>query len=70
MSELLRPTVKAIREARERSGLTQAVAAQYVHAASYRTWQDWETGRRLMPLAAWELFLAKIGERKIGTRTA
>jgi len=57
--------VRAIRDARERSGLTQTDAAKYVHAGSYRTWQDWESGRRVMPLAAWELFLAKIGERKI-----
>lgn len=66
--ELPKPTVQAIRMARARAGLTQAAAARRVHAASYRTWQDWESGRRVMPLAAWELFLAKIGERKIADR--
>lgn len=53
------PTPEQIRAARKAAGLTQAEAASLVHAASYRTWQDWEAGRRPMPLMAWELFCIK-----------
>lgn len=55
-----------IRAARQAAGLTQAEAAALVHAASYRTWQDWETGRRPMPLMAWELFCIKaaLGDKR------
>lgn len=35
---------------------TQTEAAETVHA-SLRTWQDWEAGKRRMPLAAWELYI-------------
>lgn len=54
------PTPNQIRAARAESGLTQTEAAELVHAASYRTWQEWESGRRKMPAAKWELFLTKI----------
>lgn len=50
------PTPAEIRAARLAAGLTQAEAAKLVHAASYRTWQEWESGRRKMPAAKWELW--------------
>ena len=59
------PTPPEVRAARQAAGHTQAEAAREVHAGSYRTWQDWERGRRKMPLAAWDLYLTKTdqGER-------
>jgi DNA-binding transcriptional regulator YiaG len=61
---LEQPTPKQIRAAREAAGLTQAQAAELVHAGSYRTWQNWERDAgdaeaRAMPLAVWELFKLK-----------
>lgn len=57
-----RPTVDQIKTARCNAGDTQAEAAKRVNSPSYRTWQDWESGRRVMPLAAWELYLIKTGQ--------
>lgn len=59
MAELTQPTPAQIKSARESIGDTQAEAAARVHSPSYRAWQDWEAGRRAMPLAAWELYLIK-----------
>lgn len=50
------PTPEQIRNARELAKLTQAQAAERVFAGSYRTWQDWESGRRPMPANVWELW--------------
>lgn len=47
-----------IKEARESAGLTQTQAAELI-GAKLRTWQDWEYGKRNMPLAKWELFNIK-----------
>jgi len=57
------PDLAKIRAARKAAGLTQSEAAALVHA-KMRTWQDWEGGRRKMPLAAWELFLIKTDPRR------
>ncbi len=51
------PDPALIRETRDGVLQTQTEAARTVHA-SLRTWQDWEAGKRRMPLAAWELYLA------------
>jgi len=48
----------ALYAARLACGLTQQHAGELVHTG-YRTWQDWESGRRRMPAAAAELFLLK-----------
>ncbi len=58
------PTPAEIKAAREYVGDTQAEAAARVWAASYRTWQQWELGKREMPLSAWELYLIKTGQRE------
>jgi len=50
------PTPDQIRAARLSVGLTQAQAAKLIHASSYRTWQEWESGRRKMPQAKWEMW--------------
>lgn len=45
-----------IKSARIAAGMTQTEAGACV-GGSLRTWQDWESGKRAMPVAAWELFL-------------
>jgi len=52
------PTPKKIKAARKKAGLTQTEAAELIGAAM-RTWQDWESGARNMPIAKWELWLLK-----------
>lgn len=49
------PTKEEVRAAREAAGLSQAAAAERVHAR-LRTWQDWEYGHNRMPVAAMHLF--------------
>ncbi len=63
------PTPPEIRARRKSAGLTQAQAAALVHAGSYRTWQDWETGRNPMPMMAWELFQLKVAHFNAPERT-
>ena len=52
------PTPNKIVEIRRRYGWTQSEAAVLVHV-TLRTWQWWESGKRLMPGGLWELFLIK-----------
>ena len=52
-------TIKATREAK---GLTQEQAAMLI-GSSPRTWQEWEQGRRNMPVSKWALFLIMIGSK-------
>ena len=54
------PHLEEIRQARKDAGLTQAEAATLVCSPSYRTWNDWENGKRKMPIMAWELFKLKL----------
>jgi hypothetical protein len=59
------PTPDDVRQAREKSNLTQAQAAELVSAAKmapYKTWAGYETpegqqNHRAIPLSTWELFL-------------
>ena len=53
------PTHAEIREAREKSGLTQTQAAQVIYC-TLRAWQDWESGARRMHPAMWELWRIKV----------
>ena len=55
----LMPPPPVIRAARKAAGMTQAKAAEVVHAG-LRTWNRWENGSQKMPLAEWELFLRKM----------
>lgn len=59
MTDVDRPTPKQIKQARNDAGITQAESAALVRAGSYRTWQDWESGRSKMHPGLWELFLIK-----------
>lgn len=52
---LREPVPEQIRQARESAGLTQAEAGALI-GAPLRSWQDWEYGRRNMPIAKWELW--------------
>lgn len=52
-------TPEALKAARNRTGLTQTQAGALIHAP-LRTWQDWEYGKRKMPLAKWELLKLKL----------
>lgn len=61
------PTVLEIKEAREKSGLTQAAASALVYRTT-RNWEQWEQGGengRRMDRAIFELFLIKTGQIKI-----
>ena len=69
LARVRQPTPAEVRAARERSGLTQAQAASIVSGAvkvPYRTWATYEaetaSGRRAIPLPAWELFLLMTGQ--------
>ena len=57
-----------IRPVREEAGLTQTEAGELIHVHQ-RTWADYESGRKDMPLDKFELFLLKIKHPKI-CRTA
>lgn len=66
MDKITQPSPTEIKAAREAAALTQSEAATLVHAG-LKTWQNWEseTGEnRKIPLAAWELFLIKLGKNK------
>lgn len=54
-------TPAEIRAARTAAGHTQTQAGEIV-GGTLRTWQDWEAGRRIMPLAAWELYRLRTGQ--------
>lgn len=49
-------TPTEIKAARTAAGMTQTTAGESV-GATLRTWQDWESGARAIPVAAWSLFL-------------
>ncbi|NHO55018.1 helix-turn-helix domain-containing protein [Acetobacter estunensis] len=59
------PEPETVRAAREEAGLTQAEAAQLVHA-TLNAWQKWESGDRKMQAATWELFQIKTGQLDSG----
>ena len=54
------PSLDAIKSARVSAGLTQEEAGAVVKSAR-RTWQDWERGRRKMPMGLFDLFKLKRG---------
>lgn len=53
------PTPEQIRAARNALGITQEQAAALVHRKGKMGWYSWESGRRVMCPAIWELFLIK-----------
>lgn len=63
MIKLTTPTPDEIKAARAAAELTQAEAGAIVHSPSHRAWQNWERGASKIPLAEWELFLLKTGQK-------
>ncbi|NMG64867.1 helix-turn-helix domain-containing protein [Azoarcus indigens] len=60
----MKPSPGEVKAAREAAGLTQAQAAELVHATP-RNWQQWEdatggTNARRMHPGLWELFSIKV----------
>lgn len=58
------PDPADIRSARDAAQLTQTEAARLIHS-TLRAWQDWEAGKRRMHPAMWELFQAKLIQRRL-----
>lgn len=58
---MIPPTAEQIRAARLAAGLTQQQAAELVYMEQ-RGWARWESGERGANLAAWELFLLRVGQ--------
>jgi DNA-binding transcriptional regulator YiaG len=58
------PTTATIATTRHQSGHTQVQAAAAV-GVSVRTWQDWELGQSAIPLAAWWLYLLRVGRVRL-----
>jgi len=63
-SKQLSPAPDEIRAARIAAGLSQSQAAALVGSPSYQRWHEWETGKRNLPPAKWELFLIKSKKAK------
>jgi len=53
------PTPKQVKKAREAAGLTKEQAANKIFSESYRTWQNYELGDRIMHPAIWWCFLER-----------
>lgn len=58
------PDSEVIKQTRIKAGFSQSQCAELVHV-ELRSWQRWEAGDRQINGAAWELFLIKIGKRKV-----
>lgn len=59
------PRPDEIKAARLTAGLTQVEAGAVVHSPSRRAWQNWERGESKIPMAEWELFLIKTGQKEV-----
>ena len=61
---LTQPNGKHIKELRLRAKQSQQECAELLHV-TLRTWQNWEYNVGEMPLASWELLLAKLNQRPV-----
>lgn len=59
------PTPEGVAAIRERTGLTQAGAAELVYLTRLETWSEYERGVRPIEPARWELFLIKTGQHRM-----
>lgn len=50
------PTAKQVKDTRLKAGLTQAQASGMVGLGARTRWAEYESGRRRMPAAKWDLF--------------
>lgn len=55
------PAPEAVKAARLAVGHTQTAAAGTIHG-TLRAWQDWESGERRMPPAAFDLYRLMTGQ--------
>jgi hypothetical protein len=53
------PTADQVVSARRAAGLTLAQAAESVYLSGYPRWAEYESGKRVMDAARYELFLIK-----------
>lgn len=54
-----------LKEARKKMGLSQTSAGELFHPPiPYRTWQDWEAGRRNPPAWAEELIIERLNRSR------
>ena len=63
------PAPEQIKSERKLLGITQTEAAAIVHSV-LGTWAQWESGKRAMHPAFWELFLIKVEKLKRSRRAA
>ncbi len=63
----MNPTPEEIRTNRVFLGLTQAQAAALLHTVD-RVWRQWESGKRKMHPAFWELFIIKATPPRSGSK--
>lgn len=56
------PTIEEIRDRRKAAGLIQEEAGKLLHT-NQKVWSQWETGKRQMHSAFWELFCIKTASR-------
>lgn len=59
------PTPERILRARKKAEMSQSEAAALVHLGHLKRWSEYERGVNGMPLATWELFLYKTGQREL-----
>ena len=52
------PTPGEVKAARLEAGLSQPAAGALIYC-SFRTWQEWESGKNIMHPALWELWRLK-----------
>lgn len=69
MTALPEPTPAAVRAARAAAGHTQTQAAEITHLGAQARWAEYESGRRRIDAARWELYLLLTGQhpsRRLG----
>ena len=59
---MVSPSPGDVRRARKKVKLTMAAAAKLVYLSGHARWAEYESGKRNMDPARWELFLIKTGQ--------
>lgn len=62
---LTRPTPEQVKRARDKARLSPPGAAAVVHLSHSIRWVEYERGKHRIPLASWELFLLRTGQREL-----
>lgn len=61
----LQPTAEELRALRRAAGISQSKAASLVHLSNGTRWYEYESGKRNIDKARFELFLIKTGQHPI-----